>query len=63
MAVSHRFCESAIPVPKTIPTGGKYRPSEAKGQDFDTGDTLRGWNCLKFMLVEAHHYQYDYRRG
>jgi hypothetical protein len=60
---AHRFCSSAPSVPAGVPSGRKYQPNSADGQDFRSGDASTGWRCLKFELTTPHYYQYSYRQG
>jgi type IV pilus assembly protein PilA len=62
-ASSHALCESATPVPAAVPQGKKYQPKTTEGDDFETGDTLTGWKCLKFNLSQPHYYQYHYTKN
>ena len=64
-AGSHTLCESAE---KSVPDGDpprgkKYQPSTQQGVDWSTGDTTKGWRCLRFEMSEPHYYQYMYTRG
>ena len=60
-AASHALCGSAAPVPAAGPPAGtKYQPNTANNNDFEVGDTLNGWKCLKFGLTQPHYYQYYY---
>lgn len=61
--VKHALCGSARPVPAAIPSGTKYQPSTAAGDDFDTGSATEGWKCLKFSMTQPMYYQYQYNRG
>ncbi|MBK6519561.1 MAG: hypothetical protein IPG04_36865 [Polyangiaceae bacterium] len=61
--VTHALCGSAIAVPAKVPAAMKYQPSNADGQDFNTGDASKGWRCLKFAMVEPMYYQYEVRVG
>ncbi len=56
----HDLCDSAVAVPGQVPGSAAYRP--VSGRDFDTGDALAGWRCLRFSMVQPIHYQYDYRK-
>ncbi|MBI4700768.1 MAG: type II secretion system protein [Deltaproteobacteria bacterium] len=60
-----QLCESSIWVPDAVGKvkGRKYQPRTANGADFNTGDTLTGWKCLKFGLTQPHYYQYHYKDG
>src|SRR5262249_791691 len=63
-ATVHGFCASAAKVPAAGPPAAKkYQPNTTDGQDFNTGDNLNGWKCLKFQLNEAIYFQYGYEKG
>jgi type IV pilus assembly protein PilA len=58
--VSHRLCGSAAAaVPDDIGKvkGRKYQSSPA---DWNTGDQVNGWRCLKFSVADPQYYQYNY---
>ncbi len=59
-AASHALCGPAVPVPAAVPAGKKYQPMTSNGNDFETGDTMNGWKCLKFNMTQPHYYQYQY---
>lgn len=59
-AASHALCETASPVPATVPEGKKYQPLTTPGDDFNSGSDVAGWTCLKFSLTQPHYYQYGY---
>lgn len=60
----HILCGSSAPVPAGAPPQGiKYQPSTVAGADYDTGDPLNGWRCLKFTMTQPHYYQYQYTKG
>ncbi len=60
----HAYCTTAAAfVPATAPPNKKYQPKTADNQDFNTGDNLAGWKCLKFELSEAIYYSYGYTKG
>ncbi|MBI4700767.1 MAG: pilin [Deltaproteobacteria bacterium] len=61
-AASHALCGTANIVPGVVPAGKKYQPNTADGSDYETGDTLTGWKCLKFGLTQPHYYQYHYNK-
>lgn len=61
--VSHDLCDTADPVPATVPKGVKYQPSTAAGTDFYGGGETVGWRCLKFSSDHPILYQYNYTRG
>jgi len=62
---NHTLCGSANPVPAAIAdvAGKKYQPDSAEGSDYETGNSVTGWKCLKFMISQAQYYQYHYTRG
>jgi type IV pilus assembly protein PilA len=61
---THQLCGSAPAwVPATPPQAKKYQPSTADGADFNTGDNVNGWKCLRFSLTEATYYAYKYNTG
>ena len=62
---SHALCLSAAPVPGTMGAvqGKKYQPSSAVNADFNAGDGLKGWQCLKFTINSPIYYQYNYVKG
>jgi len=60
---SHSLCNGTTPVPGAVPVGTKYTPIQAGVVDYNTGDTLGGWKCLKFGMSEPHYYQYNYVGG
>jgi type IV pilus assembly protein PilA len=63
-AASHALCKSAAqPVPLTVAGSKKYQPNTAKGADFDDGDAVTGWKCLKFTVTSPIYYQYNYKAG
>ena len=63
-AASHQLCGDASNVPNAAPPRGKkYQPITTTGQDFESGDSMNGWQCLKFGLTQPHYYQYMYHNG
>jgi type IV pilus assembly protein PilA len=62
-ATVHAFCGTSSKVPAAPPAAKKYQPSTAKGKDFDTGDSLTGWKCLRFSITEPVYYSYLYTFG
>jgi len=64
-ASSHALCLSAAKaVPDGPPPAGtKYQPSTAPGVDFDAGNPLVGWQCLKFLITVPIYYKYYYVIG
>lgn len=62
-ATSHILCGSANPVPAVVPPGNKYQPSTLSGNDFQNGDQVTGWICLKFSLSDPIYYRYTYYQG
>jgi len=60
----HALCASAGGfVPVAVPAARKYAPNTKDGVDFNTGDQLTGWKCLKFAMSEPIYYQYNYTQG
>lgn len=59
---NHALCGTATAVPATPPAGVKYQPGTG-GTDFDTGDAVTGWKCLKFSMTQAIYYKYTYTKG
>ena len=59
----HALCGTSSAVPTTPPGGKKYQPSTKDGEDFNTGDNLNGWKCLKFQLSEPTYFSYFYEKG
>lgn len=60
----NNLCGSANKVPLNfVPSGTKYQPLTAMGQDFQTGTTVDGWICLGFSLTSPVYYQYSYMKG
>jgi len=55
---SHTLCASvgAVVPSGGVPTGTKYQPNSAAGNDYGTAL----WNCLKFSITQAQYYQYNY---
>lgn len=60
---NHALCGNSTVVPTTVPAGTKYQPNTAAGQDYDSGDAVSGWKCLRFAMSQAHYYQYCYSKG
>jgi len=60
---SHALCNGATPVPSSAPKGTKYTPSPDLTKDYNTGDTITGWKCLKFRMNEPSYFQYNYVGG
>jgi type IV pilus assembly protein PilA len=59
----HALCATAIGVPTAPPAGKKYQPYTVDNKDFNTGDNLTGWKCLKFQMTEAIYFSYLYDKG
>ncbi|MEZ4298290.1 MAG: prepilin-type N-terminal cleavage/methylation domain-containing protein [Polyangiaceae bacterium] len=59
---SHALCNTATSVPGTAPAGVKYQPGTG-GVDFDSGDLISGWKCLRFSMTQAVYYKYSYTKG
>lgn len=62
-AATHSLCGTAIPVPNYIPAGKKYQSKSTAGDDYESGDTLNGWKCLRFGVSGPQLYAYQYTRG
>ena len=62
-ATSNALCLSATAVPSYVPKGTKHQPNTKDGSDFESGDMLSGWKCLKFSLSQPIYYQYSYLNG
>jgi type IV pilus assembly protein PilA len=63
-ATVHAFCGSAVAaVPVAPPPAKKYVASTAKDADYDTGDSLNGWKCVRFEMHEGQYYSYRYAKG
>lgn len=65
---SHALCltdaaNASVPAAMTSVKGTKYQPKTADLADFQTGDALHGWKCLKFDLTQPIYYQYSYHQG
>jgi len=60
---SHALCGTALAVPLVVPLGTKYQPGSGNGVDFDSGDSVSGWKCLKFSMTQAVYYKYTYTKG
>lgn len=59
-AIAHALCENAAnTVPGTIGLvkNVKYQSDPTEWQ---TGDALSGWTCLKFMMKDPQYYMYEY---
>jgi type IV pilus assembly protein PilA len=54
---------AAAAVPAAPPTGKKYQPSTVDGADFNSGDSVTGWKCLKFQMTQPIYYSYLYSKG
>lgn len=59
----HQLCDSAVPVPGTVPAGRKYVPNNSSGSDFSRGTASAGWECLQFEMHDPIYYQYNYVRN
>jgi len=57
---SHSLCGTASKVPAKVPAGKKYQPLTDDGKDFESGDNVNGWKCLKFGMTQPIYYQYHY---
>lgn len=54
------LCTSAADAPANIPKGS-IAPDEAPGLDFESGDELGGWRCLRYAITQPVAYRYGYR--
>lgn len=61
--IANRLCVSAEAVPEDVPSKRKYQPRTKEDHDFETGDEMTGWRCLRFGITSPIHYQYNYLRG
>lgn len=60
----HALCASAEAVPAAgVPAAKKYQPNTAAGTDFNKGDAVTAWKCLKFEVTDPIYYQYHYYAG
>jgi len=62
---AHDLCASANSVPGAAvpPAAKKYQPSTVQtngGDDFEQGDEISGWKCLKFQITSPIYYRYGY---
>jgi type IV pilus assembly protein PilA len=57
------LCASAAAgVPTGAPPKGlKYQPDSNVGKDFEAGDNVTGWKCLRFTVNQPIYYQYNYK--
>jgi type IV pilus assembly protein PilA len=64
-SASNQLCETATPVPATFTNvkGRKYQPNTAEGKDFETGNGITGWKCLRFGTSQPIYYQYQYNKN
>ena len=59
--VNHNICAGATAVPVGgVPGGKKYQPATGSAADFNAGNNLIGWKCLKFSMTTPHYFQYGY---
>jgi len=57
-AVLRALCSSAsATVPVGVPSAAKYQSSSA---DWQAGDAVTGWQCLKFTIGDPQYYRYAY---
>jgi type IV pilus assembly protein PilA len=59
------LCQTTVPVPSDIAMveGRKYQPNSQPGFDYQTGNEVSGWTCLRFQVSDPQYYQYRYRLG
>lgn len=62
-ALSNALCYSANAVPSFVPKGQKYQPNTKENVDFERGDGVTGWKCLRFGISQPIYFQYGYLRG
>lgn len=62
VGAQHQLCGSAPWVPTQIDKvkGKKYQPNMTDGNDFQTGDQVAGWKCLRFQITQPMSYRYSY---
>ncbi len=60
---SKSFCLTAAAVPALVPKAAKWTPATTGAADFQAGDALTGWKCLKFSMDSPIAYQYLYVAG
>ena len=57
-ALMRAFCATATnSVPTAVPHAQKYQSSAA---EWNSGDAVTGWKCVKFSLEEPQYYMYQY---
>ncbi len=59
----HALCLSATPVPGAPPKGTSYQPDPSNGKDFQSGDAVTGWKCLRVDLSRPVPCQFSYTAG
>jgi|HubBroStandDraft_1064217.scaffolds.fasta_scaffold148760_1 type IV pilus assembly protein PilA len=60
-SIMRAFCAAAAAnVPTTVPAAQKY---QSQTSDWNAGDNVTGWQCLKFSLEEPQYYMYGYTSG
>ncbi len=60
----HSLCDDALPVPAGAPPAGKkYQPNTVPPNDFHSGTTTAGWECVRFQVTSPIYYQYNYNRN
>ncbi len=65
-AASHGLCGTAVqdvPSAMSLVQGRKYQPNSAANVDYNLGDPLNGWPCLRFTSSSPSYYQLGYRKG
>jgi len=61
IAGANVLCDSSTAVPAgKPPAGAKYQSKTTKGDDYNSGDALTGWTCLRFSMEGPQYYQYQY---
>ncbi len=59
--VSNQLCVEAankVPATKDKIAGQKY---QSAASEWDTGDKVTGWQCLKFSMTQPQYYMYGYK--
>jgi type IV pilus assembly protein PilA len=59
------LCNDAVPVPASMNKvkGTKYQSRTLQGSDYQTGDDVEGWKCLRFEITQPQYFQYNYELG
>ncbi len=59
------LCGTSTLVPKAVRfiRAKKYQPDPAPGKDYNEGDSVTGWPCLRFSINSPQRYRYRYQTG